>query len=314
MHDSLARFVRWAHNLKGLKTADLAGVDSPRVPLERRESKMKNRILLSVVSCAVLALPGIAQQSNSSSNAQPAAMATDSQSASDRGPIPADTSKDFWDGDDPNLVNLVTHPFANKKYVQRQVGPIRDRINELDQLTSENSRVDQGRGYARNPRHSVGVGEKSILRTSTLRTLATRRKRRRRSDQRASTRVGTVEQMVGNLDQYKDGGQTEIRFQAGQTVLSKSAKDALDAVGGAVEGSAQLHHRGPGIRAGTGRSGDCQLAKDGGFGGAVPGAQSSNSGLPGLCDEYGQYACGWRRRDHGETQQRRSRGSKCDEE
>jgi outer membrane protein OmpA-like peptidoglycan-associated protein len=34
--------------------------------------------------------------------------------------------------------------------------------------------------------------------------------------------------MVANLDQYKGKGQTEIRFRAGQTGLSKNAKDALD--------------------------------------------------------------------------------------
>jgi len=33
---------------------------------------------------------------------------------------------------------------------------------------------------------------------------------------------------VGNLDQYKGTAQTEIRFRPGQSVLSKSAKDALD--------------------------------------------------------------------------------------
>jgi outer membrane protein OmpA-like peptidoglycan-associated protein len=34
--------------------------------------------------------------------------------------------------------------------------------------------------------------------------------------------------MVSNIDQYKGDAQTEIRFRPGQTVLSKSAKDALD--------------------------------------------------------------------------------------
>jgi outer membrane protein OmpA-like peptidoglycan-associated protein len=37
-----------------------------------------------------------------------------------------------------------------------------------------------------------------------------------------------VEQVVGNIDQYTPSSQTEIRFKAGQTVLSKAAKDALD--------------------------------------------------------------------------------------
>src|SRR5437016_10944915 len=92
---------------------------------------MRNRIFLAVV--VLSALTAFAQQTNSSSSSS-------SASASDREPLASPRPKDFWDGDDPNLVNLITHPFANKKYVQRQVTPIRDRINELDQLTSETSR------------------------------------------------------------------------------------------------------------------------------------------------------------------------------
>jgi len=37
-----------------------------------------------------------------------------------------------------------------------------------------------------------------------------------------------VEQVVGNIDQYKATNQTEIRFRPGQSVLSKNAKAALD--------------------------------------------------------------------------------------
>src|SRR5206468_2808815 len=44
----------------------------------------------------------------------------------------------------------------------------------------------------------------------------------------ANTRLTTVEQVVGNIDQYKAANQTEIRFRPGQTVLSKNAKAALD--------------------------------------------------------------------------------------
>jgi outer membrane protein OmpA-like peptidoglycan-associated protein len=46
--------------------------------------------------------------------------------------------------------------------------------------------------------------------------------------QQATTRLTTVEQVVGNIDQYKAATQTEIRFKAGQSVLSKNAKQALD--------------------------------------------------------------------------------------
>ena len=42
------------------------------------------------------------------------------------------------------------------------------------------------------------------------------------------TRIANDQSVVGNIDQYKSGAQTEIRFRPGQTVLSKQAKDALD--------------------------------------------------------------------------------------
>jgi outer membrane protein OmpA-like peptidoglycan-associated protein len=48
-------------------------------------------------------------------------------------------------------------------------------------------------------------------------------------------RIAPVEAKVGNIDQYKPGSQTEIRFRPGQTVLSKQAKDALDEIAAQVK-------------------------------------------------------------------------------
>src|SRR5262245_7562171 len=98
-----------------------------RAPL--RKVEMRNRVRLSMV--VLFALASWAQQTNSNS-ASGAASPSASQASSDREPLESPRPKDFWDGDDPNLVNLVTHPWANKKYVERQVAPIRDRINELE--------------------------------------------------------------------------------------------------------------------------------------------------------------------------------------
>ncbi len=184
---------------------------------------MRNRIFLATV--ILFALAAFAQQTNTSSSSS--ASAGVSQGASDREPLASPRPKDFWDGDDPNLVNLVTHPFANKKYVQRQVTPIRDRINELDQLTSENgqlikdvdTRAQQGIQLA---------SEKSSLADQHASDAANKAQRAQTAANAASTRVSTAEQMVGNLDQFKGSAPTEIRFRPGQTVLSKDAKDALD--------------------------------------------------------------------------------------
>jgi len=194
---------------------------------------MTRHIFLPLLLSTAVALPVLAQQTNSTSSGQPAATSDQSTSQSvtsgPREPIPPQTPTDFWDGDNPNLVNLVTHPFANKKYVERHVGPIRDRINELDQLTSENGRTIKDV----DTRATQGIqlaSEKVNLADQHATDANSKAQTAQTSATQASTRVSTVEQMVGNLDQYKGDAQTEIRFRAGQTALSKAAKDALDAM------------------------------------------------------------------------------------
>jgi len=184
---------------------------------------MRNRIFLATM--ILFALAAFAQQTNTSSSSS--ASASVSQSASDREPLASPRPKDFWDGDDPNLVNLITHPFANKKYVQRQVTPIRDRINELDQLTSENSR--QIKDVDTRAQQGIQLAsEKSSLADQHASDAATKAQTAQTAANVASTRVSKAEEMVGSLDQYKGSAQTEIHFRPGQTVLSKEAKDALD--------------------------------------------------------------------------------------
>jgi len=119
------------------------------------------------------------------------------------------------------------NPFARKKYVQRQTQPIRDRVNELDELTSANSKMikdvdsrsQQGIQMAsakanEADQHAIDAGNKA----QTAQQTATQ----------ANNRLSTVEGVVSNIDQYKASNQTEIRFRPGQTVLSKNAKSALD--------------------------------------------------------------------------------------
>jgi outer membrane protein OmpA-like peptidoglycan-associated protein len=129
-----------------------------------------------------------------------------------------DTHEGFW-----GKIN----PFARKKYVQRQTAPIRDRVNELDDLTSANSkmikdtdsRAQQGIQLASTKaneadQHAIDAGNKAQMAQQTA--------------TQANTRLSTVEQVVGNIDQYKAATQTEIRFRPGQSALSQNAKSALD--------------------------------------------------------------------------------------
>ena len=178
---------------------------------------MKNRLFVTLLLSSLIAFPVFAQQTNSNQSA----------SADAHDPLPPSATNDFWDGDEPNLVNLVTHPFAGKKYVQRLTRPIKDRVNELDQLTTENSaRIKDVDTRAQ---HGIQLAsEKTSLADQHATDAATKAETAKLSATQATTRVSSAEQMVGGLDHYKTGAQTEIRFRAGQSVLSKQAKDALD--------------------------------------------------------------------------------------
>ena len=200
---------------------------------------MKNRVLVALFVAVVLALPAIAQTSSTSpdqpaanqpmpaAQSTPAAPATTDQAASTsaqtvgatgKQPLQTETREGFW-----GKIN----PFARKKYVQRQTQPIRDRVNELDELTAGNTkmikdvdgRAQQGIQLAsakanEADQHAIDAGNKAQMAQQTA--------------TQANTRLSTVETVVGNIDQYKATTQTEIRFRPGQSALSQNAKTALD--------------------------------------------------------------------------------------
>ncbi|HEV2116248.1 MAG TPA: OmpA family protein [Terriglobales bacterium] len=211
---------------------------------------MKNRVWMALLLAAALSVPVLAQQSSTTSDqSQPTAQqpATTQQAPADQGTQqPAmQTDKNAQTGTNPPSATQGTsthqplvvdkkqgfwgklNPFARKKYVQRQLSPIRDRVNELDDLTAQNakdikdvdSRAQQGIQLATNKaneadQHAIDAGNRAQAAQQTANT--------------ATTHINTVEQVVSNIDQYKPTTQTEIRFRPGQSVLSKRAKEALD--------------------------------------------------------------------------------------
>jgi outer membrane protein OmpA-like peptidoglycan-associated protein len=182
-------------------------------------------LLFSALALAASTEHGFAQQTNSNSSAQAAPAPQSGDVTLD--PIPPQTPQNFWDGDDPNLVNLIRHPFATKAYVRRHTEPIRDRLNELDELTTANAAkikdVD-----ARSQHGLQLASEKTNMADQHATDASSKAEMAKLSATEATTRVSTAEQKVGNLDHYKPTSQTEIRFGRGQSLLSKEAKDALD--------------------------------------------------------------------------------------
>jgi outer membrane protein OmpA-like peptidoglycan-associated protein len=192
---------------------------------------MNQRLVIALPLAAVLAMPALAQTTSSDQN-QPAAQSaaqtadTSAGTATGKAPLTPPSREGFW-----GRIN----PFARKKYVQRQTEPIRDRVNELDELTSQNSkqikdvdsRATAGIKLASDKaneadQHAIDAGNKATT--------------AQQSAQQVTTRVQTVETVVSNIDQYKAQNQTEIRFRPGQTALSKNAKDALDSMAGNLKG------------------------------------------------------------------------------
>jgi len=189
---------------------------------------MTNRTFITLLLSTGLALSAFAQQTTSSSSAQPATASGDE-------PLQPLPPGDFWDGDEPGLAWLVLHPFASKEYVRRHVQPIQDRVNELDEITADSSKkirdVD-----ARAQKGIQMVSAKTSLADEHAIDAASKAQTAHQTVATLDTRVTSDETLVANLDQYKSGAQTEIRFRPGQTVLSKQAKDALDELAAQVKG------------------------------------------------------------------------------
>ncbi len=189
---------------------------------------MKNRTIFALLLAGILAVPAFAQDNSTPQAPPPSAQSSTSQTGSQMGtkadsatgkdPLQPETREGFWGH---------LNPFARKKYVARQTQPIRDRVNELDELTSSNTkaikdtdaRAQQGIQLAsakanEADQHAIDAGNKAQAAQQTA--------------QQAHTRLNTVEQVVTNIDQYQPTNQTEILFKRGQTVLSQAAKTALD--------------------------------------------------------------------------------------
>ena len=200
---------------------------------------MKIRSLMVLPLAATMMLPAVAQQStttpdqqNQATQSQPAPAPSDQNQAqssdqiSNRQPLQPETREGFWGH---------LNPFARKKYVQRQMTPIRNRVNELDELTAANSKnikdvdaraqegIRQSMAKANEAdQHALAAGNTAQQASQTA--------------QQASTRLQTVESVVNNYDQYSTANQTEIRFRSGQTLLSKNAKAALDDIANGLQG------------------------------------------------------------------------------
>jgi outer membrane protein OmpA-like peptidoglycan-associated protein len=141
-------------------------------------------------------------------------------------PLQTQSNEGFWGH---------MNPFARKKWVNRQVTPIKDQVNELDQLQAKNAndikdvdaRSQAGIAKAQN---SANVADQhaqdAANRANAAQTLAST----------ASDRTNSLNTTVGNLDQYQQVSQTTVPFAAGRTSLGTTGKSNLDSLASTLAG------------------------------------------------------------------------------
>jgi outer membrane protein OmpA-like peptidoglycan-associated protein len=190
--------------------------------------------IAAILLAASIGMPAMAQNApaaggapqTSASPASTSPSATDSSSYATGQPLPTKSNEGFW-----GKVN----PMARKKWVNRQVAPVKDRLNELDQLTAKNandikdvdSRAQAGIHQAQT---TADQANQQALQASTQAGQA------QQLAQQATTQTSQLNSTVSNLDQYQQITDTELHFRSSQVALNAKAKEALDQVATQLEG------------------------------------------------------------------------------
>lgn len=144
--------------------------------------------------------------------------AADSSTYSTGQPLELKSKEGFWGH---------MNPLARKKWVKRQMDPVRDRVNELDQLQAKNAndirdvdtRATAGIKRASDSaaladQHATDAGRRADAANGTATA--------------ASTRTDALHTTVTNLDQYQTVQSTPVVFASGRTTLGTRGKAELD--------------------------------------------------------------------------------------
>jgi outer membrane protein OmpA-like peptidoglycan-associated protein len=187
----------------------------------------KTPAISALLIAASLGVSAFAQSNNppAQTDAQVQTGATASNNATGQQPL-SQSKEGFWGH---------MNPFARKKWVNRQLDPVRGRLNELDELSAKNARdikdVDS--------RAQAGIHQaQSTADQANQTAVAANQSATQANDLAIKAANHTVElnTTVSNLDQYQKVSDTEIRFRPGQTALNEKAKDALGQIAGQLQG------------------------------------------------------------------------------
>jgi outer membrane protein OmpA-like peptidoglycan-associated protein len=127
------------------------------------------------------------------------------------------------------------NPFARKKWVNRQLDPVKDRLNELDQLQAKNANDIR----ALDAKTAAGIHQAQSTADQANQTAMGATSTANQAQQLAQQAAGRTDKLnstVANLDQYQKVNDTELLFRSGQTALNAKAKLALDQIAAQLQG------------------------------------------------------------------------------
>ena len=159
---------------------------------------------------------------NTTAAAEPAqgtvTMASPAQTATGQTPLQSQAHEGFWGS---------MNPMARKKWVNRQTTPIKERLNEIDQLTAKNATEIRDL----DERSTAGI-RKANATANAANTTATdasnRAEQAQEQAQIAADESAKLNFAVSNLDRYKTVTDAEVRFRPGSYVLGSKSKEELD--------------------------------------------------------------------------------------
>jgi len=169
----------------------------------------------------------IAQDATQSAPAASAATPAQVSTSSDKSttyatgqPLPNTDHEGFWGH---------MNPLARKKWVHRQIDPVKERVNELDELQAKNANdikdVDA--------RATAGINRVSAAAQAADDHAAAAASRADQANSlavAADSKTASLNGTVSTLDQYQPVSATQVNFLHGRTTLTASQKADLDQV------------------------------------------------------------------------------------
>ena len=125
---------------------------------------------------------------------------------------------------------LATVGCATKKYVRNETAPTVNKVNELDDLTAQNSRSIKDT----DARAQQGIQQVNSRAESADQKAAAAQQSAQTAQQaasQASTGVSNLSNQVVNLDNYKPVVETQVHFGFNKFNLTPKAREALDQLG-----------------------------------------------------------------------------------